>query len=129
MAHPVTDAMKRTIKRRVLPVLRARGFKGAFPTLVRSREGKTDRINFQFSQWGGGFYVNVDGLLRLGAHPPHVDHLFRLPDSLTPEVEAVCERHATDVISLLDEQGERWWREGPAEYPELRAVLVGKRAE
>jgi hypothetical protein len=119
MASPVTEVMKRTLKDRVVPVLRARGFTGSFPTLTRRRAETTDRINFQFSQWGGGFYVNVNDLLRLGAQAPNRDHLFALPDTLTPDLDAVCLQRAEEIIALLDQQAERWWREGPREFPEF----------
>jgi hypothetical protein len=118
VANPVSEAMRLVLKARVFPELRARGFKGSFPTLIRDRDGTRDRITFQFSQWGGGFYVNINSLLRLGARAPLRDHLFELPDGPTSDSDAICERRGDEVLALLDDQAERWWREGAREYPE-----------
>jgi hypothetical protein len=123
MGHPATETMRRVLKERVAPELRSRGFKGSFPRFKRQRGETTDRLDFQFSQWGGGFYMNVNGLLRLGARAPKRDHLFEVPWEVPPEeLERACQERADEVLALIAEQGERWWRAGATEYPEYGAA-------
>ncbi|MFP5116011.1 DUF4304 domain-containing protein [Bacillaceae bacterium C204] len=53
------DAMVKSLKEVVIPVLRERGFKGSFPHFYRKLENQTDLIMFQFSMWGGVLYVEI----------------------------------------------------------------------
>lgn len=51
--------MRHELKRHVVPVLRAHGFKGTFPNFVRVRSGIADLLRFQFSNWGAEYAVNM----------------------------------------------------------------------
>ncbi|USK68531.1 DUF4304 domain-containing protein [Peribacillus asahii] len=53
------DAMIKSLKKVVIPVLRERGFKGSYPHFYRKLENQTDLIMFQFSMWGGVLYVEI----------------------------------------------------------------------
>ena len=44
----------------VVPYLRSKGFKGSFPHFRRQGELKVDVLGFQFSQFGAGFYFEID---------------------------------------------------------------------
>ena len=57
-----------TLKLRIAPQLRDRGFKGSFPHFRRIGISKTDVLTFQFDKWGGGFVIEIgegpiDGLM------------------------------------------------------------------
>ncbi|WLD91722.1 DUF4304 domain-containing protein [Alkalihalobacillus sp. AL-G] len=53
------DAMIRSLKELVIPILRESGFKGSFPHFYRKLEEQTDLLMFQFSMWGGVLYVEI----------------------------------------------------------------------
>lgn len=53
------DAMIKSLKEIVIPVLRQRGFKGSFPHFYRKMEQRADLLMFQFSMWGGVLYVEI----------------------------------------------------------------------
>ena len=47
------------IEKILVPILRAKGFKGKFPDFHRDKNGHTDLIFFQFHKYGGSFAVNI----------------------------------------------------------------------
>ena len=110
--------MRRVLKDRVVPELRRRGFRGSFPTFTRPRGAGEDGISFQFSQWGGAFYVNWTGpeaINRLGARPPRRDHAFEYDTTRSVEAnEPVFQQRASEVLQFLDEQAEAHWRVSPS---------------
>lgn len=53
------EAMIKSLKEVVIPILRDRGFKGSFPHFYRKLEERTDLLMFQFSMWGGVLYVEI----------------------------------------------------------------------
>lgn len=53
------DAMIKSLKQKVIPTLRERGFKGSFPHFYRKSENQIELIMFQFSRWGSVLYVEV----------------------------------------------------------------------
>ncbi len=53
------DMMRHTIKEIIVPFLRSIEFKGSFPNFKRISKDKADFINFQFSQFGKKFAINI----------------------------------------------------------------------
>jgi len=59
MTSDLRKAMGTALKDAVLPVLRARGFKGSLPHLRRPTPEAIELLTFQFDKWGGGFIVEI----------------------------------------------------------------------
>jgi len=126
----------KALKSVVVPVLRARGFKGSYPHFYRESGGHVDLLTFQFRSGGGSFvcelsfadperaniYIYKDTetkklktdqattRLRLGTDPDcgRNDHWFQF------EKKGMLSRHspenaAEEVLGLLDTQAEPWW--------------------
>jgi hypothetical protein len=55
----VRDHIETDLKRRVVPELRSRGFKGSFPHFRRPSVRGLDLLTFQFDRNGGGFVVEL----------------------------------------------------------------------
>jgi hypothetical protein len=53
------DSMEKELKSRVVPALRASGFKGSFPHFRRLRGGTIHLLTFQFDRYGGGFVIEI----------------------------------------------------------------------
>ena len=53
------DLMMESLKARLLPGLRERGFRGSFPHLRRERPERIDYVMIQFRRGGGGFTINI----------------------------------------------------------------------
>ncbi|WNS79545.1 DUF4304 domain-containing protein [Domibacillus sp. DTU_2020_1001157_1_SI_ALB_TIR_016] len=53
------DAMIKSLKEIVIPVLRELRFKGSFPHFYRKLEERADLLMFQFSMWGEALYVEI----------------------------------------------------------------------
>ncbi len=51
--------MQQSLKERVIPVLREKGFKGYFPHFRRIVGGQVHLLTFQFDKWGGGFVIEI----------------------------------------------------------------------
>ena len=51
--------MEAALKRDVLPVLRAKGFKGTFPHFRRIGKSAIDLLTFQFDKQGGAFVIEI----------------------------------------------------------------------
>jgi hypothetical protein len=51
--------MDAALKSDVVPLLRDRGFKGSYPHFRRRLPDRIDLLTFQFSQFGGGFVVEI----------------------------------------------------------------------
>ncbi len=47
------------IEKILVPILREKKFKGAFPYFYREKNGHTDQLSFQFNKDGGSFAVNI----------------------------------------------------------------------
>ena len=54
----------RILKRDLVPVLDAEGFKGEFPHFQRLENGTIHLLSIEFDKWGGGFF------LEFACHPP-----------------------------------------------------------
>ena len=68
--------MDKALKKIVLPELRKQGFRGSYPHFRRRKIKKINLFSFQFSQWGGRFYINIanspiDGITTASGH--HID--------------------------------------------------------
>jgi hypothetical protein len=131
------DKMIATLKQHVVPVLKARGFKGSFPHFRRLTDTGIHLLTFQFDKWGGGFIVeiascSVEGVtmfwgeyipptkvtahhvssrLRLGAADGQSDHWFRYDQRGLLSFSDPYERAACEVLPYLDSQAERFWSE------------------
>ncbi len=68
------EEMDAAIKARVLPHLRALGFKGSLPHLNRLRGDAADLLGFQFRSGGGSFVVEIGRVAAQGFdfHGRHV---------------------------------------------------------
>jgi hypothetical protein len=51
--------MRRLLKEKVVPELRALGFKGCFPHFRRVLPTRIDLLSFQFSQFGPNLYIEI----------------------------------------------------------------------
>ena len=131
------ETMIAAIKVHVVPVLKARGFKGSFPHFRRATANGIHLLTFQFDKWGGGFVVEVascpaDGVtmhrgeqippakvtahhvnqrLRLGASGDQSDHWFRYDRRGLVLFGDPYERAAREVLPYLDTQAESYWSE------------------
>lgn len=127
--------MVAALRKRVVPALKARGFKGSFPHLRRVAESKIDLLTFQFDKWGGGFIVEIaacppEGVTMYGGEHVapgkvnawHMSRRLRLgaPDEKSDGRwfrfrkgwdDAAYEALACEVLPYLDSQAEPWWRE------------------
>src|SRR5688572_17509493 len=85
------EKMIATLKEYLVPVLKARGFKGAFPHFRRPTDTAIHLLTFQFDKRGGGFVVEIAScpiggvMMHWGKHIPpakvtaqHVSHRLRL---------------------------------------------------
>jgi hypothetical protein len=129
------EKMITTLKQHVVPVLKARGFKGSFPHFRRITDTGIHLLTFQFDKWGGGFVVEVascpsEGVtmnwgeqippakvtaqhvsrrLRLGASGEQTDHWFRYDRGGLLSFSDPYERAAREVLPYLDSQAESYW--------------------
>ena len=51
--------MDATLREVVVPLLRAKGFRGTLPHFRHPVPGAIDLLTFQFDKWGGGFVVQI----------------------------------------------------------------------
>lgn len=134
------EKMIAALKEHVVPLLKARGFKGSFPHYRRLADERIHLLTFQFSRWGGEFVVEVascppegvtayDGekvppnkvrahdvscRLRLGSTQNQVDHWFKFDRGSLPFASDPFERAAREVLPYLDGQAESYWSSAPA---------------
>ena len=125
-----SEEMRRLLKNVVVPELRARGFKGAFPHFTRALETRLDLLSFQFSQFGPNLYIEVascdpggytapDGTLtpRSKVRTYHVgDYRRRIGPLPYLDFEGISKskhaaRWAAVVSEAIEHQGEAWWKE------------------
>lgn len=132
-----------TLKEHVVPVLRARGFKGSFPHFRRPTDAAIHLLTFQFDRWGGGFVVEVascsaEGVtmqwgehvvpakvtahdvshrLRLGAAEIGSDHWFRYDRCDAETFGDRYEALAREVLVHVDGQAEIFWRHADRQAP------------
>jgi len=129
------EKMIETLKEHVVPVLKARGFKGSFPHFRRITDTGIHLLTFQFDKWGGGFTFEIascppDGVtMHWGEHVPptkvrawdvHPDRRPRLGPQKSDKwfrfdkrglfsTADPYERAAVEALPYLD-QAEDWWR-------------------
>lgn len=121
------DEMIAELKRVVVPVLRALGFKGSFPHFRRTTGSQIELLTFQFSMSGGQFVVEIGKFpleghelygklippgqvkmrhllrrLRLGAKDENSDHWFHYGTGN-------CARVAESVVPNIRGQALEWW--------------------
>lgn len=137
------EKMIETLKEHVVPVLKARGFKGSFPHFRRITDTGIHLLTFQFDKWGGGFVVEVAACsaqgvtmhwgeqippakvtaqhvsrrVRLGASDDQTDHWFRSDKRGLPSFSDPYERAAREILPYLDGQAETYWRESHEQTP------------
>jgi len=128
------DDMNTSLKERLVPALRERGFKGSLPHFRRIQAGRIDLLTVQFDRHGGGFVVEISKCgpngattswgkeippAKVTAHDLHPDKRHRL-GSPTPNVDGRWFRFddgtptdtvARDVVAHLAE-ADRWWSAG-----------------
>jgi Domain of unknown function (DUF4304) len=118
--------------------LRSVGFRGSFPHFRRPTSSRIDLLTFQFDRHGGGFVVEIatspsEGVTmhwgehrppetvtahdidpahrqRLGSGKKGDDHWFRYEPQAAKNPE-VFHQVAAEVVRLVNDQAERWWRE------------------
>jgi Domain of unknown function (DUF4304) len=131
------DRMIETLKEVVVPALRDRGFKGAFPHFRRPATTSIHLLTFQFDKWGGGFTVEIarcapEGFtthwgehisankvkawdinpshrLRLG--PEKTDKWFRFDKIGLFSTGDSYEKAALEVLPFVENKAEAWWRQ------------------
>jgi len=137
------EKMIETLKEHVVPVLKARGFKGSFPHFRRITDTGIHLLTFQFDKWGGSFVVEIGACSphgvtmhwgeqipptkvtahhvsrrqRLGASGDQTDHWFRYDKRGLLSFGDPYERAAREVLRLLDSQAETFWRQPYAQTP------------
>jgi len=131
------EKMIAALKDKIVPVLKARGFKGTFPHFRRLTNSGIHLLTFQFDKWGGGYVVevaacssagvkmhwgeqippnkvtaqHVNKRLRLGASDSKTDHWFRYDRGGLFKFGDPYEKAANEVLPYLDGQAENWWRQ------------------
>src|SRR5687767_1809037 len=131
------EKMIAALKECVVPVLKARGFKGSFPHFRRPTDTAIHLLTFQFDKWGGAFAVEIascppEGLtthwgehippgkvtahhmnprlrLRLGSSGEHGDHWFRYDRRNWLSLTDPYQKAVQDLLPLLDNQAEFFW--------------------
>jgi hypothetical protein len=126
--------MIQALKEVVVPELRARGFKGVFPSFRRRCGTVVHLLSFQFNKHGGSFVVEVgrcpsDGAdsfldkripasevtvwhlhpnerIRLGPNHAEADHWFRFDQRLKLDR---YDKAAKAVLPYLDSIADPWW--------------------
>jgi hypothetical protein len=137
------ERMIATLKMHVVPVLKARGFKGSFPHFRRPTDTAMHLLTFQFDKRGGGFVVEIascptEGVtmhwgkhipparitahdiahrLRLGSPDSKSDHWFKYDRRGLLSSGDPYERAAQEVLPLLDSQAETFWRQTDTQTP------------
>src|SRR5690349_15884630 len=53
------DPMIQSLRKIVIPSLKAKGFKGTFPHFRRISDTRIDLLSFQFDRYGGGFVIEI----------------------------------------------------------------------
>lgn len=124
------DAMIKSLKAVVIPVLRERGFKGSFPHFYRKLEERTDLFMIQFSMWGGVLYVEISmcssegytdssgkqippnkvKVYQIGGGSPY--NRTRIGDESFEFDEGNTEDVSRRVLNSLEE-AEKWWNSYP----------------
>lgn len=123
-----TDEVRRALKSAVVPVLRARGFKGSFPHFSRIRADRLDLLTFQFSQFGPDLYLEIASCSPSGVTlndgsviPPRKVRTYhaglmrrrigREPSMDFGNVDSsdAASRFVEQVMSAIEREGERWW--------------------
>jgi hypothetical protein len=130
------EKMIEKLKEHVVPVLKARGFKGSFPHFRRITDTGIHLLTFQFDKWGGGFAVeiaacppqgvtmhwgkqipptkvtsqHVSRRQRLGTSDDKTDHWFRYDKRGLLSFNDPYERTAREVLPYIDGQAETYWR-------------------
>jgi hypothetical protein len=129
--------MIETLKAQVVPILRARDFKGSFPHYRRPTAYAVHLLSFQFDKWGGRFLVEIaicpvtgietaDGTRiapeQVTSWHVHPDHRLRLGKRNIPDREWFTftrrfpwildpyKKATAALIPLLDTEAERWWQ-------------------
>jgi len=139
------ERMTEMLKEHVVPVLKARGFKGSFPHFRRITDTGIHLLSFQFDKWGGGFVVeiaacpaqgvtmhwgeqippakvtahHVNRRQRLGASDEQTDHWFRYDKRGLFSFSDPYERAAREVLPYLDGQAESYWSDPRGQTPLL----------
>ena len=135
--------MIEALKEHVVPILKARGFKGSFPHFRRPTDTLIHLLTFQFDKWGSGFVVQiascpVEGVtmhwgehvppakvtayhvwprLRLGSTDSKCDHWFRYDRGGLRSFDNVYEITAREVLPFLDSQAEAFWIQPQPQNP------------
>jgi len=127
------DNMVSSLKKIVIPTLRAKGFKGSFPHFRRIKENKIDLLTFQFDRYGGGFVIELafcppEGVThywgekvppnKVTAHDLYPDNRLRLKGNddewFRYDIEYVSgniyEKVADEVLDQLFKADEYWKR-------------------
>lgn len=136
MSKKDREAMDAALKELVVPVLRAKGFRGSLPHFRRTTPQAIDLLTFQFDKWGGGFVVEIskcplEGFTmawgehippgKVTAHHLNPDHRKRIQckegsgtdawfrfDGWIPSASARANRAAQDFLGHFPE-AEAWW--------------------
>lgn len=98
------DNMVSTLKKIVVPILRAKGFKGSFPNFRRITDNKIDLLTFQFDRYGGGFVIEV-----AVCHPEGVTHYWG--EKVPPNKVSAHDLHPDSRLRLKGNEGD-WFRYG-----------------
>ena len=138
------DKMRESLRRILVPELRARGFKGSLPQFRRIRESCVDLLGIQFNKYGGSFVVEIascspEGLqsfggpiipaekarywqvdfhkrLRLGSKPGGInrDHWFKFRKGFIFYWFSY-DPAARSILPFLDLQAEPFWKSHESE--------------
>ncbi len=123
-----SEEARGVLKSTVVPALRARGFKGSFPHLSRTRASHIDLLSFQFSQFGPELYIEIASCGPQGVTladgsviPPtkmRTYHAGLLRRRIGPQPALAfagvdnpiaATAFAEQVLSAIERQGEPWW--------------------
>ena len=133
------DKMRQSLRKILVPELRARGFKGSLPHFRRIRESRVDLLGIQFNKYGGSFVVEIassapeglelyaekiipaeearhwhmgwDERLRLGSKPGRIsrDHWFKFRKGIFIYWFSY-DSVARSILPFLDLQAEPYWK-------------------
>jgi Domain of unknown function (DUF4304) len=129
------DKMIKSLKERVVPVLRQRGFKGSFPHFRRPTDTAIHLLTFQFDKWGGGFTIEIavcppaGVTMQWGEHvspskvsawdvyppnrprlgPEKTDQWFRYDKVGFFSIADPYKKAADEVLPYIESQAESWW--------------------
>jgi hypothetical protein len=107
------EIIESELKGKVIPLLRAHGFKGSFPNFYREVNNFVSLVNFQFFSSGGSFCIN------LSYADPSRNNIYARKDA-DPKKLKVSQARERVRLGAEKLNGDHWFSFGTTSYGEYR---------